>query len=339
MKQLFADHLRRYGPEATVRCSSLAAARAYCRQLARTHYENFLVGSIFLPRRLIHHFHALYAWCRWADDLGDEVAEPQRALELLSWWRNELLLLYAGQTRHPVLVALAETVAAFAIPPQPFLDLLSAFEQDQRVRRYETFAELLDYCRRSANPVGRMVLHLFRCCSPDRVAYSDAICTGLQLANFWQDVARDWERGRVYLPQEDRERFGYSDADLSARRCTPAFVRLMEFQVSRARGFLLAGAPLVDLVPEEFQPEVRLFLAGGCAVLDAIQRQGGDVWQRRPVVSPWTQARLVLGCLLRRYLGPTPSPPRMPRAAASPPNAAAVSIALSGCCPTPTGRP
>mgnify|MGYP001360893756 CR=1 FL=1 len=303
MKHDFAAHLRRFGPDAQRQPPSRAAARAYCRQLALTHYENFLVGSLLLPRRLVKHFHAVYAWCRWADDLGDEVTDRNRALELLAWWRAELLLLYAGQVRHPVLVALQDSVKEFGIPPEPFLDLLSAFEQDQRVRHYETFAELHDYCRRSANPVGRIVLHLFRCLTPNCLTLSDAICTGLQLANFWQDVARDWKIGRVYLPKEDRARFGYTDADLSAGRFVPAFATLMEFQVARARGFLLAGAPLVDLVPEEFQAEVRLFVAGGGAVLDAILSQGGDVWQRRPVVSPWTQSRLLLSCLLCRHLG------------------------------------
>ncbi|HMP01096.1 MAG TPA: squalene synthase HpnC [Gemmatales bacterium] len=303
MKHDFADHLRRYGPGANAGSPSLPQARAYCRQLALTHYENFLVGSFLLPRRLVPHFHALYAYCRWADDLADEVADPVEALALLAWWRGELLQLYAGRTRHPVMVALAETVREFDLPAEPFLDLLVAFEQDQRVRGYATFAELLGYCRYSANPVGRLVLGLFRCATPDRIARSDAICTGLQLANFWQDVARDAAKGRVYLPAADVERFGCTLEAIRSGPFTPALGELMRFEVARARSFLQAGAPLVDQVPEAARVDVALFVAGGHAVLDAIERQGGDVWQRRPTVSKAVQARLLLGALVRHKLG------------------------------------
>jgi hypothetical protein len=196
----FAAELARWGPGRRDTPVSPNLARSYCARVARTHYENFTVASALLPRRLVPHFHAVYAYCRWADDLADEARSP----ELLGWWRSELLAMYAGQPRHPVMVALRGTVMRFAIPPGPFLSLLTAFEQDQWVTEYGSFADLLGYCRNSANPVGHLVLYLFGCFTPDRAALSDEVCTGLQLANFWQDVGRDLDIGRVYLPREDR---------------------------------------------------------------------------------------------------------------------------------------
>ncbi len=286
----FAEELRRHGPgrDAAV---SLNAARSYCARVARTHYENFAVASVLLPRRLVPHFHAVYAYCRWSDDLADETAGGQAALDLLAWWRGELL---SAESRHPVMVALRETTRRFSVPAQPFLDLLTAFEQDQRVKRYATFAELLEYCRRSANPVGRVVLHLFECHDEKRAALADEVCTGLQLANFWQDVGRDFEKGRVYLPTEDRERFGYRGEDLASRRCTPAFAELMRFEVERTRGYFDRGSKLLPLVPRRVRVDVDLFIRGGRAVLDAIERQGYDVWARRPVVSKRRKVGLLL---------------------------------------------
>ncbi|MGL6096416.1 MAG: squalene synthase HpnC [Fimbriiglobus sp.] len=301
----FAAELARHGPVRTRTDApvSLAAARAYCGRVARAHYENFAVASVLLPRRLVPHFHAIYAYCRWADDLADETAGGAESLELLAWWRAELLAAFGGETRHPVMVAVAATAARFAIPADPFLDLLSAFEQDQRVNRYDTFEELLGYCRRSANPVGHLVLALFECCTPDRARLADETCTGLQLANFWQDVARDLAIGRVYLPAEDRARFGYPDTDLHARRCTPAFAELMRFQVERTRGFFDRGAALLPLVPRAVRPDVALFSRGGAAVLDAIERQGFDVWTRRPTVSKWSKFGLLLRAATAHAVG------------------------------------
>src|SRR5580704_834917 len=221
MPYSFAAHLLRFGPGANFRTPDLAQARSYCARLTRTHYENFSVASALLPRRLVPHFYPVYAYCRWADDLGDETGGGQTSLDLLAWWRGELLDLYAGRVRHPVMVALQPTIERFNIPAQPFLDLLTAFEQDQGVKRYATYAELLNYCVFSANPVGRLVLYLCESFDETRAGLSDCICTALQLANFWQDVSRDYaELGRVYLPQEDCTRFGVSDDDLRERRCT-----------------------------------------------------------------------------------------------------------------------
>jgi squalene synthase HpnC len=296
----FAQELARFGPGVLMSPVPLAEARAYCGQLARSHYENFSVASLLLPRRLLRPFHAVYAYCRWADDLGDETGGGQRALDLLQWWREELLRCYDGQPRHPVMVALRETVRRFSIPPQPFLDLLLAFEQDQRVQRYDTYEQLLDYCRYSANPVGHLVLYLCESHDADNAALSDCVCTGLQLANFWQDVARDLNIGRVYLPAEDRRHFGYPDADLEERRFTPAFAELLRFEVDRAAALFEQGLPLVARMPAEVQADIELFIRGGQAILSKVRQQGYNVWHKRPALAKWDKLALVGGVVLRK---------------------------------------
>jgi squalene synthase HpnC len=298
----FGRELAAYGPRSAGTMVSPAAARTYCARVARTHYENFTVASLLLPRRLVPHFHAVYAYCRWADDLADETGGGEASLELLRWWRGEFLACHAGTPRHPVMVALRDTIERFGIPPAPFLDLLVAFEQDQSVTRYETFERLLNYCRYSANPVGHILLYLFECFTPDRAALADDICTGLQLANFWQDVERDIARGRVYLPAEDRARFGYTAEDLASRRFTPAFAELMRFEIERTREYFDRGAALIPLLPRPARIDVELFSAGGRAVLQAIERQGYDVWSRRPVVTRWQKLGLFVRALARRAI-------------------------------------
>jgi squalene synthase HpnC len=293
----FAAELTRLGPDAPSRTWTLAEARSYCARLTRSHYENFSVASLLLPRRLVKHFHAIYAYCRWADDLGDETGGGTRALALLRWWREELLRCYDGEPRHPVMVALQPVIRQFGIPPQPFLDLLFAFEQDQIVKRYPTYEHLLGYCRCSANPVGHLVLYLCECHDAERAALADRICTALQLANFWQDVSRDLDIGRVYIPQEDLKRFGVTEADLQARRCTRGFVELMRFEVERARDLFYRGMPLVDLMPAEVRADVELFLAGGLAILRKIERCGYDVLAARPALARWEKAALLCGAL------------------------------------------
>lgn len=296
----FDDELARWGPESSHSVPSLGDAQSYCRRLATSHYENFPIVNVLLPRRLHQHFFNVYAYCRWADDLGDEVHDAERSLALLSWWRDQLEACYAGQTRHPVFVALAETIRSFEIPQTPFADLISAFEQDQRITEYDTFDQLRDYCRRSADPVGRLVLYLCEQHTPEMVAWSDSICTGLQLANFWQDVARDADIGRVYLPREDRLRFGYSDADLTARLTTPQFIELMRFEVDRARELLLLGEPIVSHMPGRLQVNIDLFLRGGLCILERIEQIDYRVWETRPVVSKTDLAKLFTRSLLRR---------------------------------------
>ncbi|HEY3787652.1 MAG TPA: squalene synthase HpnC [Urbifossiella sp.] len=301
----FARELRKWGPQAgrPLARVGLSAARSYCAHVARSHYENFTVVSFLLPRRLIRHFHAVYAYCRWADDLADETAGGQESLDLLAWWRGELLACYGGTPRHPVMIALRETIRRFDIPPEPFLNLLLAFEQDQRIKRYETFEQLLGYCRNSANPVGHLVLYLFECFDAQRGALSDEVCTGLQLANFWQDVARDFAIGRVYLPQEDCRRFGYADADFQAHRCSPAFRELMRFEVNRTGCYFDRGEKLLPLLPREARIDVDLFLRGGRAILHAIEQINYDLWSQRPVVGKCSKLGLLLGAVTRRIFG------------------------------------
>jgi squalene synthase HpnC len=300
MENGFTHELARYGPTQTGSPVSLAEAQAYCRRLTHTHYENFSVASLLLPRRLLPHFHAVYAYCRWADDLADEVGCGDRALDLLRWWREELLRCYDGEPRHPVMIALQPTIRRFGIPTTPFLDLLAAFEQDQRVKCYPTYADLLAYCRYSANPVGQLILYLGEVFEPGRAALSDCICTGLQLANFWQDVARDYAIGRVYLPAEDMQRFGYSETDLAVRRFTPAFRELLRFEVEQTRELFQRGLPLIELMPDDLQGDVELFAWGGLGILRKIEQAGYNVLAQRPRLSKWDKGRLVAGVLWKK---------------------------------------
>jgi squalene synthase HpnC len=300
MQGSFSAELERLGPGKIQRVVSLAEAQNYCRRLARDHYENFTVASTFLPRRLLRHFHAAYGYCRWADDLADETGGSAHALELLNWWRQELDLCYDGTPRHPVMIALHETIQRFQIPKRPFHDLLTAFEQDQRVKSYGTFQELLGYCRYSANPVGHLVLYLCEAYDCKRALFADQICTGLQLANFWQDVARDFDIGRIYLPLEDRRLFGYTEADLSARRFNDSFVRLMRHEVELTREYFLRGAALLDLMPAPVRFDIDLFIQGGLAILRKIEQQGYNVWSARPALARWEKAWLLVSALGRR---------------------------------------
>lgn len=273
---------------------------AYTRWLANHHYENFHVVSFLLPKRLHQDFYNVYAFCRWADDLGDEIGDPAESLRLLGWWREELDALYDGaEAHHPVYVALRATVERHRLPKEPFADLIRAFLQDQRVTRYRDFSELLDYCRYSANPVGRLVLHLCGYTDAERRRLSDATCTGLQLANFWQDVATDWERGRVYLPLELLERHGTSVDDIRLRRATPEFRAALREAVALARERFQEGLPLVRMVDRRLALDLDLFSRGGLRVLEKIERQNYDVLARRPAVTKVERVRLLLASLAR----------------------------------------
>ncbi len=296
----FESELRRYGPEADSFHVSIEEADAYCRHLASSHYENFSVVSWLLPQNLRQHFCNVYAYCRWADDLADETGTPSERLALLAWWRGELLDCLAGQARHPVFVALLPTIQEFSIPESPFLALLEAFERDQRQVRYATHAEILDYCRCSANPVGRLVLHLGRCYTQANASLSDSVCTGLQLANFLQDVAEDFERGRIYLPQASCAEFGYTDECFQKKVVDDQWRALMSAEVNRASDYLHRGWPLVDQLPQELRFQVDLFVRGGLAILQAIRDVEYDVWTARPTVGKLTQLKLAAKSWLRQ---------------------------------------
>jgi squalene synthase HpnC len=288
----FREDLRRYGPDSNKRVSR-SEALEYCARLTATHYENFSVVTWLTPREHRPAFQSIYAFCRWSDDLGDEIGDPRQALALLSWWRGELLAMYRGEARHPVMVALAETVERSGIPAQEFEALISAFEQDQTVTEYRTYEQLIDYCTRSANPVGHLVLYVASAFSPQNAQLADATCTALQLANFWQDVARDLAIGRIYLPSEDRARFGYPESDLRELQFTPAFAELMRFEVDRARALLAAGRALVPRISGPLAVDIDLFSRGGMAILDRIEARGYDVLSSRPALSRWTKLRLL----------------------------------------------
>ena len=307
---------------------SLEEARAYCKRLALGHYENFSVVTWFLPARLQQHFYNVYAYCRISDDLGDEVGDPQESLRLLDEWQSELDATYASLEnspregtalsvpingerrvaalvpdgpRHPVFVALRETIREMDIPRQPFADLLTAFRRDQTIKRFPTFADVLDYCHYSANPVGRLVLYVCGYRDDERQQLSDFTCTALQLANFWQDVVPDFGKGRIYLPLEDLARFGVGESDIAQRRVTPQFLALMKFEVERAREWFARGLPLASKVNRELALDIELFTRGGQEILNAIERQGYDVLTRRPALSKprklWLVARAALGKL------------------------------------------
>jgi squalene synthase HpnC len=274
-------------------------ARAYTRWLATHHYENFHVVSFLLPKRLHQDFYNVYSYCRWADDLGDETGDRHESLRLLEWWRTELDGMYAGRATHPVFVALGPTVEQFGIPRQPFADLIEAFIQDQTVSRYANWEELFGYCRNSANPVGRLVLYLCGYSDPQRQRLSDATCTALQLANFWQDVTVDQLKDRVYIPLDVVHRHGYSVEELFAHRFTPAFREVMREIVEKARGLFLEGLPLIGMVNRRLALDLDLFSRGGLQVLHKIEQQGYDVLRARPAISKAERVRLLLGSLAR----------------------------------------
>jgi len=272
---------------------SLAEARAYCERLAKSHYENFSVASWFLPGKLRQHFYNVYAYCRISDDLGDEVGNAEQSLELLDLWEAELNACYAGAPRHPVFVALAETVKQCGIPKHEFSDLLIAFRQDQSITRFPTFDDVLAYCKYSANPVGHLVLYLCGYSDAERQQLSDYTCTALQLANFWQDVAVDYEKGRIYLPLDSLKRFSVSEDDIAQRRATPQFIELMKFEVQRAREWFARGLPLIKMVNKELAVDLDLFSRGGLEILNAIEKQGYNVLRQRPVISKSRKLLLV----------------------------------------------
>lgn len=316
MASVILPQLDRFGPE---RCEALdlAAARGYVRELATGHYENFTVVSKLLPANLREHFAAVYAFCRWADDLGDEVApgDPRKSLDLLAWWRRELDDCYAGKPRHPVFVALGPTIEKFDVPVQPFGDLIGAFEQDQRVRRYQTWEQVLDYCTRSADPVGRLVLYLCGYRDAERQRYSDRTCTALQLTNFWQDVRRDIiERDRIYVPADILAKHGATHEDMVAcvlrpaacvgdvsRRTQAASRTALKECCDRTWPLFEEGRKLWPMVRPEVRLSIRLFSLGGQRVLRLVEKTGYDTLNHRPKLSKAGKLWLMAGAMVNRW--------------------------------------
>lgn len=276
-----------------------AQAETYTRWLATHHYENFHVVSFLLPKPLHQDFFNVYAYCRWADDLGDEIGNTAESLRLLQWWRGELDAVYSGQATHPVFVALRGTILRHSIPKEPFANLVDAFVQDQTVTRYRTWEDLFGYCRNSANPVGRLVLYLCGHRDPVRQQLSDYTCTALQLANFWQDVTVDLLKDRIYIPLEVIDRHGYSVEELFARRDAPAFREVIRECIARARELFIAGLPLSGMLGRRLALDIDLFSRGGMRVLEKIEAQGYDVLKSRPSISKIERVLLLLRSLAR----------------------------------------
>lgn len=267
----------------------LPAAQAFCRAIAGRHYENFTVATRLVPARLRQHLANVYAFARWSDDLADEAVDPAAATRELAAWRQQLEDCFAGRPRHPIFVALADTIRRTDLDIEPFARLLTAFERDQTTTRYETRADLLDYCRHSADPVGRIVLALEGCREEALLRLSDSICTGLQLVNFWQDIRRDRLAGRVYLPREDMRRHGVDESMLDQPPASGGLVSLVRDEVAWARDCFAVGAPLVASAPAVLRPAIQMFLDGGRSLATAIERSGYDTLVRRPTVGRWTK--------------------------------------------------
>jgi squalene synthase HpnC len=278
---------------------SEAESIEYTRWLATHHYENFHVVSFLLPKSLHQDFYNVYAFCRWADDLGDEIGDDQESLRLLAWWREELTAMFRGEAVHPVFVALKTTVARCEIPIDPFDRLIQAFEQDQTVSRYNSFDDLFAYCVNSANPVGHLVLYLCGYRDAERQRLSDFTCTALQLANFWQDVTVDLQKDRVYLPLQLLAKHHYTVNELFALKFDGRFEQLMREAVEVADDLFHKGLPLIDTVNRRLALDLELFSRGGMKVLDKIRAQGYDVLKSRPKVTKAERVALMLRCLPR----------------------------------------
>jgi squalene synthase HpnC len=271
----------------------------YTRWLATNHYENFHVVSFLLPKELHQDFYNVYSFCRWADDLGDELSDPQESMRLLGWWRDELNAMYQGRARHPVFVALEGTVQRRQIPIEPFDRLIQAFEQDQSVTRYASFEDLFDYCSRSANPVGHLVLYLCGYHDQERQRLSDYTCTALQLANFWQDVTVDLQKDRVYLPLQLLANHGYTLEELFALKFNQGFEGAMREAVDVAGELFKKGLPLIPSVNRRLALDLELFSRGGMKILQKIRAQGYDVLKQRPHISKAERVALMIRCLPR----------------------------------------
>jgi squalene synthase HpnC len=312
-QSLVLQDLSKYGPESESTAPSLRESQEYCKSLAKSHYENFSVASCLIPSRLRQDMYHVYSYCRWSDDLADELGCSTRSLQLLDWWRGELHQCFLGKTTHPVFIALDETRIRHALTIEPFEDLLNAFVQDQSITRYETDDEVLQYCRGSANPVGRILLQLAKVESPDAIHLSDCVCTGLQIANFCQDVSRDAARDRVYLPRQRWRRYGVSEQEILSRKPTMALKKTLEDWSDFAKSLLVKGLALSAYCPTWLARDVQLFARGGLAVLTNIQRAGFDVWSQSIEVSKSQKFALLLRSIVLPRSARFSTPARLSR--------------------------
>ncbi|MBI1369888.1 MAG: squalene synthase HpnC [Planctomycetes bacterium] len=312
MASLVLQQLDRYGPE---HCQTLsyAEASAYATRLVHEQYENFSVISAVVPARLRADFAHVYAFCRWADDLGDETGDPRKSLELLEWWRAELRACYAGRPRHPVYIALAKTIERHDIPAKPFDDLIDAFVQDQKVTRYRTWDQTVDYCTRSADPVGRLVLYLCGYRDEARQRLSDKTCTALQLINFWQDVRRDiLDRDRIYIPADTLAKHYLTHQHIvdHVRGLKPLtidqrseFQRAMRELVERTKGLFAEGRALWPMLAADVRMSIQLFSLGGESIVRLVESQHYDTLDHRPSLSKGGKARLLMKVIAAKWFG------------------------------------
>ncbi len=306
MPYLFAVKMPSISPETTAiehppSAASIREAFSHCESVARTHYENFPVGSRFVPGSLRPHVCSIYAFARAADDFADEPGlKPTQRLLRLNGWQNNLDACLT-EPKGPVFTALAETIRAFDLPTQLLRDLLSAFRLDVTTPRHKTFEDLLSYCRYSANPIGRLILHLFGYRDERRCLLSDAICSALQLTNFWQDISVDFSRGRIYIPQDDMKRFDVTEEDLAERRVTPGFRRLLDLEIARTEALFNRGRFLSETVTGRLRLELRAICLGGLRILHKIRHNDYNVFDRRPRITAWDRTCLLLGVLRPRF--------------------------------------
>ena len=287
----------------TSEACSIEKARALCRELAQTHYENFFVASFLLPRKLRQHFYNVYAYCRLSDNLADNSVDPQAALTSLKNWEQELQICYQGRPRLAVFLALQETISTYNIPKEPFLDLLKAFKIDQVKTRYKTYGDLLEYCQYSANPVGRLVLYLGGYSDSERQELSDLICTALQLTNHWQDINWDFEQlKRIYIPLDDMEKFQYYESDLGSRICDKRFIELMKMEIKRTQNLFKKGLPLCSMLDGSLGAEVELIVRSGQEILRRIELVQYDIFRCRPTLSKRTGLKLLIQCFWSKIL-------------------------------------
>ncbi len=285
---------------------NLSDAKEFCRKYTCQHYENFTVASWLLPKQIRQNFYPIYSFCRWADDLGDESPDNESALVALDDWESQLNDCYSNKTLHPIFIALKPIIDKYRIPKSLFTDLINAFRLDQTKKEYNSRQELLDYCKLSANPVGRIVLHLAQTTDEESLILSDKICTGLQLANHWQDIARDKRRKtadgnsdlRRYIPLDDMTACGYASEDFQNEIYNNAFLELMTQLCSWADSFFIEGSQLVERVPRNFRTDIKVFVLSGRKLLESIRRVKYNVWVKRPTISRWEKLRIIFQAFL-----------------------------------------